>query len=108
MSIKMKKIPDEKRVSKEIINFRNNEGWELYKTASDRVADTITEITKDKSLTIDEVREKICNIDKKIQKECFGTIWIKPKRNSKHKPKPKKEMEELFKEPIICTGLFIL
>ena len=30
--------------------------------------------------------------------ECFGTIWIKPKRNSRHKPRPKKEMEELFKE----------
>ena len=97
MSIRMKKVPDEERASKEIINFRNKDGWELYKAASDKVADTITEIAKDKSLTIDKVREKICKIDETIQKE-YGTIWIKPKRNSKHKPRPKKETEELFKE----------
>ena len=98
MSVRMKKIPDEKRPNKEIINFRNKDGWELYKTATDKVADTITEIAKDKSLTIDEVREKICMIDETIQKERFGTIWIKPKRNLRHKPKPKKELDELFKE----------
>ena len=44
------------------------------------------------------MREKICKIDETIQKECFGTIWIKPKRNPRHKPKPKKELDELFKE----------
>ena len=100
MSVKMKKIPEEKRANKEIINFRNKDGWKLYKAESDRVADTITQIAKDKNLTIDEVRDKICSIDEKIQKECFGTIWIKPKRKTKHKPKPKKEVEELFKEQL--------
>ena len=58
MSVRMRKIPDEKRANKEIINFRNSEGWELYKIATDKAADTITKIAKDKSLTIDEVREK--------------------------------------------------
>ena len=59
MSVRMKKISDEKRANKEIINFRNKDGWELCKAASDKVADTIIEIAQDKSLTIDEVREKI-------------------------------------------------
>ena len=95
MSVRMKKMPDEKRANKEIINFRNKDRWELYKTASDRVADTITLIAKEESLSIDKVMDKI---DERIQKEYFGTIWIKPKRNSRHKPRPKKEMEELFKE----------
>ena len=87
MSVIMNKIPDEKRANKEIINFRNKDGWELYKAATDKVADTITEIAKDKSLTIDEVREKICKIDETIQKECFGTVGIKPNRNPRHKRK---------------------
>ena len=29
LSVKMKKIPEEKRANKEIINFRNKEGWML-------------------------------------------------------------------------------
>ena len=37
-------------------------------------------------------------IDERLQKESFGTIWIKPRRTSRHKPKPKKEEDELFKE----------
>ena len=41
MSVRMKKISDEKRANKEIINFRNKDGWELYKTATDKVAETI-------------------------------------------------------------------
>ena len=57
------------------------------------MADTITQIAKDKKLTIDEVRVK-------IKKECFGTIWIKPNRKTKHKLKPKKEVEELLKEQL--------
>ena len=93
MSVRMRKIPDEKRANKEIINFRNSEGWELYKIVNNEAADT-----KDKSLTIDEVREKICMIDKWLQKESFGTTWIKARITSRHKPKRKKDADELFKE----------
>ena len=92
-------IPEDKLDNKEIINFRNKEGWKLYKAETDKVADTITQIAQDENLNIDEVRDKICN-DEKIQKECFGTIWIKTKRKTKHKTKPKKEVEELFKEQL--------
>ena len=98
MSVRMRKIPEERRANKAIINFRNIEGWELYKTATDKAADTITEIANNKDLTIDEVREKICSIDERLQKESFGTTWIKPRRTAEKKPKPKKEADELFKE----------
>ena len=66
----------------EIINFKNTEGWETYKTATDNAANEIAEIANDRELTIDKVRERICLIDEKLQRECFGTIWIKPKRKS--------------------------
>ena len=57
MSVKMKKVPDEWKANKEIINFRNAEGWELYKTATDEAADEIAEIANNRDLTIDEVRK---------------------------------------------------
>ena len=72
----------------------------MYKVETKRLADNITQIAQDDNLTINEVRDAICKIDEKIQKECLGTIWIKPKRKTKHKPKPKKEVEELFKEQL--------
>ena len=91
ISVRMKKVPDEWKANKEKINFRNLEGWKLYKTATDKAADEIAEIANNRDLSIDEVRERICSIDERIQKESFGTIWIKPKRTSGKKPKPKKE-----------------
>ena len=44
-----------------------HQGWKLPKAKTDKVADTITQIAQDENLTIDEVRDKICNIDEKIQ-----------------------------------------
>ena len=93
---KNEKIPEERRANKEIINFRNIEGWDLYRTATDKAADEIAEIANDRDLTIDEVREKICSIDERLQRESFGTTWIKPRRTSRRNPKPKKEADELF------------
>ena len=92
------KVPDEWKANKEIINFKNSEGWGTYKTATDNAANEIAEIANNGELTIDEVRERIHVIDEKLQRECFGTIWIKPKRTSGTNPKPKKEADELFKE----------
>jgi len=83
MSVKMKKVPDEWKANKEIINFKTEEGWEPYKTATNKAADKIAEIANDRDLSIDEVREKICSIDERIQKESFGTIWIKPKTSTR-------------------------
>lgn len=42
------------------------------------------------------MRERISALDGKLQRECFGTTWIKPNRNQK--PKQKMEADELFKE----------
>ena len=98
MSVRMKKVPDEWKANKEIINFRNTEGWELYKTTTDKAADEIAEIANNRDLTIDEVRERICSTDERLQKESFGKTWIKPRRTAEKKPKPKKEADELFKE----------
>ena len=39
MSVRMKKVPDEWKANKEIINFKNTEGWEIYKTAMYNAAD---------------------------------------------------------------------
>ena len=64
----MKKLPEEKRTNKEIINFRNKDGWKLYKAESDRVADAITQISKDKNLTIDEVRDKDAALTKRSRR----------------------------------------
>ena len=94
----MKKVPDEWKANKEIINFKNSEGWETYKTATDNAANEIAEIANNGELTIDEVRERTRVVDEKLQRECFGTIWIKSKITSGTKPKPKKEADELFKE----------
>ena len=98
MSVRLKKIPDEWRPNKEVINYKNTEGWEQYKIATGNAADRIAEIANDRELTIDEVRERISVLDEKLQRECFGTIWIKPNKKSGTKPKPKKEADELFKE----------
>ena len=54
----MKKVSEEWKANKEIINFKNSEGWETYKTATDNAANGIAEIANNKELTIDEVREK--------------------------------------------------
>ena len=52
LSVKMEEEKKEKRrANKEIINFRNKEGWKLYKAETDKVADTITRIAQDVNLT---------------------------------------------------------
>ena len=57
----MKKIPEERQANKEIINFKNKEGWKVYKIKTDKVADTITQIARDDNLTIDEVKNNSMN-----------------------------------------------
>ena len=52
----MKKIPEARKANKEIINYRNKEGWDKYKVETDKVADTIIAIAQDNNLNIDEVR----------------------------------------------------
>ena len=69
MSVRLKKIPDEWRPNKEVINYKNAEGWEQYKTATDEAADRVEEIANDRELSIDEVRERINALDEKLQHE---------------------------------------
>ena len=98
MSVRLKKVRDEWKANKEIINYKNAEGWEKYKIATDNAANRIAEIANDRELTIDEVIERISALDDELQRECFGTTWIKPNRKSGTKPKQKMEADELFKE----------
>ena len=56
MSLRLKKVPDEWKANKEIINYKNVECWEKYKIATDNAANSIAEIANDGELTIDEVR----------------------------------------------------
>ena len=88
------------KANKEIINFRNKEGWEKYKEQTNKVADSIVAIVQDETLNINKAREVICKIDEKLQKECFSTIWVKQSRRTKTKPKQKKVTEELFNEQL--------
>ena len=64
MVIKMQNIPELK-------------GWAKYKDHTDKIADSIIEIAQNENLDINEVREAISKIVKKLQKKRFGTIWIR-------------------------------
>ena len=83
---------------REIINFRNEEGWKKYEEESDAIADVIKQIALNKSQSIDEVREQIRAEDEKTQKKCFGTVWVGPKKQKKPKKRSSKETKELFKD----------
>ena len=96
--LKITKATEEKIKKKEIINFKNEDGWAKYKEESDTSAEVIKRIALDETLSIDEVREQIRAEDEKTQKRCFGTIWVGPKKQKKPKKKPSREINELFKE----------
>ena len=80
--IKMKKIPEARKANKEIINYRNKEGWKKYKVETDKVADTITAIAQDDNLNIDARLMKHYRgnaLDEgpvRYLCDCGGHVWI--------------------------------
>ena len=50
------------------------------------MANSIIAIVKNETLNINEVREGISKIDEKLQKECFGTEWIKQSKERNLNP----------------------
>ena len=87
-----------KTKKKEIINYRNEEGWEKYAEYTDKSADTISNIVNNKDLTIDEVREGIMTKDLETQKSCFGTVWVGPGKKKRRRNKSSKDLKDRFKE----------
>ena len=57
--IKCPKILEKKMKKREIINYKNEEGWKIYEEQTNEIADTIRKITENEDLSIDEVREMI-------------------------------------------------
>jgi hypothetical protein len=53
----------------------------------DEIADEIKKIALNGDLTIDEVREQIRATDEMIQRKCFGTKWVGPKKQKRAKKK---------------------
>ena len=96
MEIKITKAEETKQAKREIIDYKNEEGWKNYKEHSEEIADEIKKIALNGDLTIDEVREQIRATDKMVQRKCFGTKWVGPKKQKRAKKRPLKETKELF------------
>ena len=110
MEIKITKAEEPKQAKREIIDYKNEEGWKNYKEHSEEIADEIKKIALNGDLTIDEVREQIRATDEMVQRKCFGTKWVGPKKQKRAKKRPLKETKELFQEQcdeldeLIATG----
>ena len=76
---------------KKIINMKNKEGWLLYPETTDRHASEIVSAVQD-TVDADELEKKLDLIDKEIQIEAFGYIYVKERR------KPKKIRKKSFKD----------
>ena len=68
-------------------NLRKENGWERYKIESDNKAENFENIIEDKSLTVEEVYEKIVKIETKIKFQAFGKVTLGGKKESYKKPK---------------------
>ena len=80
-----KKIP--------FINFNNKEGWAKYEEVSNRYAEKMM----DKIKSADDIRRLDIDldwIDKMIQVEAFGLIWVGPNKKAKVKKKDSKDLKE--------------
>ena len=69
--------------------MKNKEGWLLYPETTDRHASEIISAVQD-TVDADELEKKLDLIDKEIQIEAFGYIYVKERR------KPKKIQKEKF------------
>ena len=71
--------------------MKNKEGWLLYPETTDRHASEIVSAVQD-TVDADELEKKLDLIDKEIQIEAFGYIYVKERR------KPKKIRKKSFKD----------
>ena len=94
IELKMPVTQKEKRHRKEeIINFKNTEGWEKYPEITDKYAEKIEEILNSCE-NMDTFENKLREIEKDIQQESFGTIWIDSYKKKKRKRKLEEKIEE--------------
>ena len=75
-----------------IINFKNKDGWARYKVISDKYADKIKDLLKSND-NINTLRLNLDILNREIQIEAFGIIWVGSKTSSK-KSKKKKERKQ--------------
>ena len=97
LKISLNMIKNRKRP---IINFKNKDGWGRYKVISDRYADKFKDLVKSND-NINTLRLNLDILNREIQIESFGIIWVGSKtssKNSKKKRKESRELKELFKE----------
>ena len=84
--------------NKRIINLKNDEGWNVYPEITDKHAWKILEAVENIT-DPNQLEKEIKRIDKKIQKEAFGIIYIKERdRPKKLKKKSSKDLNTLYKE----------
>ena len=83
---------------REIINYNNEEGRAQYENLSDEIAEEIKAVVSNNTISIDEVRVGINEIEERMQKKCFGTIWVGPKKKKVIKKRTQKTTDELFKD----------
>ena len=94
IELKMPVTQKEKRHRKEeIINFKNTEGWEKYPEITDKYAEKIEDILNSCE-NMDTFENKLREIEKVIQQESFGTIWIDFNKKKKRKRKLEEKIEE--------------
>ena len=85
---------------RKIINMKNKEGWLLYPETSDRYASKIVRAVQDIE-DPDDLEKKLNSIDKEIQIEAFGYIYIKERRKpKKFKKKSYKDLNSMYTEYI--------
>ena len=80
-----------------MINFRNPEGWERYKTVSEEHAQEIKDLV-DNIEDINELRIWIHIVNMDIQIESFGISWEGPSKQKKITNWDSKEIYELVLE----------
>ena len=83
---------------KKIIDFRNSQGWARYPDITDKYAGKIIEAVQNIA-DPDKLEEKVDSIDKEIQAEAFGFIYVKERdRPKKIRRKSSKNLNELYEE----------
>ena len=98
LKIPMKSFSKGKK--RKIINMKNKEGWLLYPETSDRYASKIVRAVQDIE-DPDDLEKKLNSIDKEIQIEAFGYIYIKERcKPKKFKKKSYKDLNSMYTEYI--------
>merc|ERR1712179_903226 len=83
---------------RKIINMNNKEGWLLYPEITDKYASKMVNAVQDTE-DADELEKKLDSIDKEIQIEAFGYIYVKERSKPKKiKKKGYKDLNSMYTE----------